>query len=403
MVDSTAERAAMTDEDYMRLAIELAKAGNGWTNPNPLVGAVIVKDGRIIGQGCHEVHGDLHAERNALKSCTEDPSGATAYVTLEPCNHHGHQPPCVDALIEAGIARVVVGSRDPNPLVHGQGNARLRAAGIQVEEDFLRDEADALNPIFFRYMTDKLPYVVAKWAMTADGHIAAHTGDSQWVSNEDSRAEVHELRHRLAAIMVGVGTVLADDPSLTCRRANGAMGKNPLRVVCDTNLRTPLDCKLVKTACDVPTLIATCSEDADKIAALKAAGVEVVVLPMVDGRLSLSEVMHELAARNIDSVLLEGGAGLNVSAFEAGLVNELVIYMAPKIIGGADSPSPVGGKGLDLMADAYQLDAPIVTLVGSDVKLEYGINGSPLITLYPSDKEAFPMKANMQKSAKEVL
>jgi len=184
----------LSDEAIMRRAIALARTAAGWTNPNPLVGAVVVKDGRVIGQGCHERFGQLHAERNALKSCKEDPAGATIYVTLEPCNHTGHQPPCVDALIEAGIAKVVVGSRDPNPLVSGKGNARLRAAGIEVEEDFLRDECDALNPIFFHYITTKRPYVVSKWAMTADGKIAAATGDARWVSNEASRADTHELR-----------------------------------------------------------------------------------------------------------------------------------------------------------------------------------------------------------------
>lgn len=380
-----AERAAAaTDSDYMSLAIALAEGGSGFTNPNPLVGAVIVKDGRVIGAGCHERFGDLHAERNALRSCTESPEGATAYVTLEPCNHHGHQPPCVDALIEAGIARVVVGSRDPNPLVSGKGDSRLRAAGIQVDEDVCRERCDQLNPIFFHYMTCKLPFVVAKWAMTADGHISASTGDSRWVSCEASRAQVHEYRHRLAAIMVGVNTVLADDPSLTCRRANGAAGNNPLRVVCDSHLRIPLSSQLVKTANQVPTRVYCCDPDPAKQASLSAAGAQVVAVPSDEqGRVSLPHVMSHLAENGTDSVLLEGGAQLNAAAFEAGLVNEVVVYLAPKIIGGTGA-SPVGGAGIPRMADALPLGTPRVSVLGDDVVLEYPVNDGPLITLYPS-------------------
>ena len=213
---------------HMRRAIELARTAHGWVNPNPMVGAVVVKDGRVIGEGCHERYGDLHAERNALAACTESPEGATIFVTLEPCSHFGTQPPCADALVEAGIARVVVGSRDPNPLVSGKGNARLREAGIEVIEDFLRAECDALNAPFFHFITTKTPYVIAKWAMTADGRIAAHTGDARWVSCEQSRAQVHEMRHDCMAIMVGIGTVLTDDPALTARRiSKGTSRRKP--------------------------------------------------------------------------------------------------------------------------------------------------------------------------------
>lgn len=364
----------MSEEAYMRRAIELARTAAGWTNPNPLVGAVIVKNGRIIGQGCHEHFGQLHAERNALKSCKEDPRGATIYVTLEPCNHTGHQPPCVDALIEAGVARVVVGSRDPNPLVSGKGNARLRRAGIQVDEDFLRDECDALNPIFFWYITRKRPYVVAKWAMTADGKIAAATGDARWVSNEQSRAEVHDMRHRLAAIMVGINTVLADDPLLTARRA--VPSNNPARVVCDSHLRIPLDCKLVATAHEVPTIVACAGGTAngplaEKAAALAEAGVTVLDAGGADGEVDLNALMAQLGSHEIDSVLVEGGGSLNAQVFANGLVNEAVVYVAPKVIGGRDAKTPVAGAGIPRMSDAIELGAPEVTLVGDDVKLVY--------------------------------
>ncbi len=365
----------MEDLAYMRRAIELAQTATGWTNPNPLVGAVVVKEGRIIGEGCHERYGSLHAERNALASCSESASGATVYVTLEPCNHTGKQPPCVDALIEAGIAKVVVGSRDPNPLVSGKGNARLRAAGIEVQEDFLRDECDALNPVFFHYIMSKTPYVVAKWAMTADGKIATRTGDSRWVSNEASRAQVHELRHRLAAIMVGIGTVLADDPMLTARVAGVEHLNQPLRIVCDSRLRIPVDCKLVQTAHDVPVLVVTAAdvqgEAQEKVDKLQGLGVEVLQIAGQDGRVDLKQLMVDLGARGSDSVLLEGGGTLNEQAFADGIVNEAVVYIAPKVAGGRDAKTPVSGTGLALMADAYLLGSPKVELVGDDVKITY--------------------------------
>lgn len=364
------------EEAYMRRAIALARTATGWTNPNPLVGAVIVKDGRIIGEGCHERYGQLHAERNALASCAESPAGATVYVTLEPCNHTGKQPPCVDALIEAGVAKVVVGSRDPNPLVSGKGNARLRAAGIEVREDFLRGECDALNPVFFHYIPHKDPYVVAKWAMTADGKTATCTGDSRWVSGEAARAEVHEMRHRLASIMVGIGTVLADDPLLTARR--GEPSNQPLRIVCDSRLRIPLESQLVRTAGESPVLVATAADvdgEARQAArALEGAGVQVLAVPGADGEVDLSQLMGQLGARGVDSVLLEGGGTLAWAAFEAGIVDEAVVYVAPKVAGGRDAKTPVSGEGVALMAKAHALGRPQVGLVGDDVKIVYRVD-----------------------------
>lgn len=362
----------MTAEDYMRRAISLAAQGAGWTSPNPLVGAVIVKDGRIIGEGYHERCGDLHAERNALAHCTENPAGATIYVTLEPCCHTGKQPPCTEAVIESGISKVVAGSRDPNPLVAGKGNEQLRAAGIEVEADFLRAECDALNPVFFKFIRTGLPYIVAKWAMTADGKIATASGDARWVSNETSRADTHDLRHRLSAIMIGIGTVLADDPALTCRRS--IPSRQPLRVVCDSKLHIPEDCQLVKTAQESPVLVATAAnlEDgtaADKTQCLQEAGVEVVSLPGIDGRVDLAALMTELGSRQIDSVLLEGGGTMHAAAFAQGLVDELVVYLAPKVCGGADAKTPVAGPGVELMADAWELGEPEVSLLDGDVKL----------------------------------
>ncbi len=242
----------MNGPDYMRRAIMLAKQAEGYTSPNPLVGAVIVKDSRIIGEGYHRSYGQLHAERDALNSCTESPEGADIYVTLEPCCHYGKQPPCTEAIIEAGIKRVIVGSRDPNPLVCGRGNEMLRQCGIIVETDYMKEECDAMNYVFFHYITHKTPYVVMKYAMTMDGKIAACTGDSKWVTGEEARKRVHEDRHRYSAIMVGVGTVIADNPSLTCRLEGK---KNPIRIICDSNLSTPLSSTIVESANEVRTII----------------------------------------------------------------------------------------------------------------------------------------------------
>ena len=268
------------DKNYMALALELAERGAGWTSPNPMVGAVIVKDGAIIGQGYHARCGDLHAERAALKNCTGDPAGSTLYVTLEPCCHQGRQPPCTDAILQADIARVVVGSPDPNPLVAGKGVQILRDHGVQVEEGVLRTECDRLNRVFLKYIQTGRPYVIMKYAMTLDGKIAAYTGASQWVTGEEARAHVQTLRHRHRAIMAGVGTVIADDPRLTCRLPGG---RDPIRVICDTHLRTPLTAQVVTTAGQTPTWIATCCADPERLAPYERAGCRMLVLPERDG------------------------------------------------------------------------------------------------------------------------
>ena len=370
------------DARWMRRACELAGRSTGYTNPNPLVGCVIVRDGHVIGEGWHERYGEAHAEVNALAACArsgENPAGATVYVTLEPCAHQGKQPPCADALVQARVARVVIGSRDPNPLVAGKGAARLEAAGITVERDVLRAACDALNPVFFHYITTKRPYVVAKWAMTADGRIACASGDSRWVSGPASREDVHRLRHRLAAIVVGAGTVAADDPALTCRLGDIPVNQ-PVRVVCDSRLAIAEDSQLVRTVGEAPLLVA-CGEEAPvtaKAARLRARGVEVVSLPGADGRVDVRALVELLGARGIDSLLLEGGARLQASFWEAGLVNEAVAYVAPKVVGGAGAPGPVAGTGVAAMGEAIRLGEPHVTLLGSDVRMVWpvGVDGA---------------------------
>ena len=307
----------MNDKEYMRLALQLAKKGCGWTSPNPMVGAVVAKEGRIIGQGWHQRYGQAHAERNALASCTEDPQGATLYVTLEPCCHYGKQPPCVDAILDAGIHRVVVGSADPNPLVAGKGIAILRAHGIDVTENVLQEECDALNKVFFHYITTKRPFVSMKYAMTMDGKIATYTGASKWITGEIARNHVQRQRHRFRGIMVGVGTILADDPLLTCRIEGG---RDPVRIICDTHLRTPLQSQVVMTAKQVPTILATCCGDPEKQAAYQQAGCRVLCLEAHCGHVNLLQLMEQLGQEQIDSILLEGGGTLNWSALESGIV-----------------------------------------------------------------------------------
>ncbi len=357
----------MTDQEYMALALQLAEKGAGWTSPNPMVGAVIIKDGEIIGQGYHAKCGDLHAERAALAACTGDPAGATLYVTLEPCCHHGRQPPCTDAILQAKIARVVVGSGDPNPLVAGKGLDLLRSHGVQVTEGVLDRECRALNHVFFHFIQTGRPYVVLKYAMTLDGKLAAYTGASQWITGEQARRHVHTQRSRYRAILVGVGTVLADDPQLTCRLEGG---RDPLRVVCDTNLRTPLTANVVRTARQTPTCLATCVSQESRLAPYREAGCQVLSLPQSNGQVSLPALLKALGSQGVDSVLAEGGSALHWSLVRDGLVNRVQAYLAPKILGGQGAKSPVGGQGFPHPDQALRLAPPTLTPLGEDLLWE---------------------------------
>lgn len=353
---------------YMRRALELAVRGRGWTSPNPVVGAVVVRDdGTVIGEGYHERYGGLHAERNALARCTEDPSGSTMYVTLEPCCHHGKQPPCTDAILEAGIRRVVVGSSDPNPLVCGKGIGILRSHGVEVETGVLEEECDRENEIFFHYIRTGTPFVVMKYAMTLDGKIAAFTGDSKWITGEEAREHVQRLRHELSGIMAGIGTVLADDPLLTCRLPGT---KNPVRIICDTGLRTPPSSKIATTAREAPTIIATCSGDGDRAAPLREKGCRILRVGRDGDHLDLRELMRKLGGEGIDSILLEGGGTLNWSALESGIVNRVMAYTAPKIFGGRDAKTPVEGAGVEAPRLAFRLKETQVTRLGEDFLIQ---------------------------------
>lgn len=356
------------DELFMRRAMELARRGTGWTSPNPLVGAVVVKDGRVIGEGWHERCGGLHAERNALKNCTEDPAGGTIYVTLEPCCHYGRTPPCTEAIIAAKLTRVVYGSFDPNPKVCGKGAQQLREAGIAVEAGFLRDECDALNPIFFHYITHKTPFIALKYAMTADGKIATRTGASKWITGSEAREHVHALRHQYRGILAGIGTVLADDPLLNCRMEGG---RDPVRVICDSKLRMPLDSQLCKTAQDIPLIIAAAVDDSEKRAALEACGAEVWVLPDENGKVDLTALMQRLGEREIDSLLVEGGGTMHEALLRAGLYHRVYAFVAPKLFGGRDAKTPVEGEGVATPDEAYALRLTDVQHFGRDLLLTY--------------------------------
>lgn len=355
-------------EEYMRRALELARKGEGHTSPNPMVGCVVVKDGRIISEGYHEKYGEFHAERNALTRCTEDTAGADLYVTLEPCCHQGKTPPCTDIIIEKKIARVFVGSMDSNPLVAGKGVQILRDHGIYVETGILDAECRKLNEVFYHYIAIKTPFVVMKYAMTLDGKIACATGDSKWVTGEIARTQVHRMRGRYRGIMVGIGTVLADDPMLNCRVEGGV---DPVRIICDSNLHIPTESQIVKTASDIETIVA-CSQEAleserkqEKIRRLKEAGIQIIGTEGAHG-VNLVELMKKLGGQNIDSILLEGGGTLNASALEDGIVNKVYAYIAGKLIGGMDARSPVEGMGIDRMADAITLQNMEIEKLGDD-------------------------------------
>lgn len=353
----------------MKRAVELAVLGTGFASPNPLVGAVIVKNGAVIGEGYHRKYGMPHAEINAFYDADmrgNDTAAADLYVTLEPCSHYGKTPPCAEEVIRRGIRRVFIGMKDPNPLVAGRGIAMLQKAGIEVSCGILEHECRRINEPFIKYITTHLPFVCMKSAMTLDGKIASYTGDSKWVSCDESRELVHRYRNKYMAIMVGCSTVIADNPELTCRLPGG---RNPLRIVVDSKAVSPENSSVFQIAEDKKTLLAvTKAADRNKIMRLRNAGVEVLVLREDEnGRVDLCELMKKLGEMKIDSVLLEGGATVNFSALKAGIVDRVTVFIAPKIIGGKDAKTPVEGDGIRLMSEAITLKQTETSIVGSDL------------------------------------
>ena len=378
------------DIEYMQRAIALAKKGAGFVNPNPMVGCVVLKDNEIIAEGYHEYYGGLHAERNALTHTTADCKGATLYVTLEPCCHHGKTPPCTDIIIEKGIKKVVVGLLDPNPLVSGKGISILQNAGIEVVTGVEVDKIKELNKVFLKYIKTKRPYVILKTAMTLDGKIASYTGDSKWITNDKSRQLVHKLRSEMMGIVAGIGTVKADNPMLNCRLEGQQTTDNrqrsvrqPIRIIVDTKASISLDSNIVKTANEYRTILAvgrdvtpvasentTDNRQQTTVEKLRSFNVEILQCEEKDGRVDINDLMIKLGEKGIDSLLLEGGSCLNAAFLEAGCVDEVYAFIAPKIIGGEHSKSPIGGKGIELMKDAITFDKVEIEQIENDILIK---------------------------------
>ncbi|OWY69616.1 riboflavin biosynthesis protein RibD [cyanobacterium TDX16] len=356
------------DERFMRRALAIARRAEGRVEPNPMVGCVLVKRGRIVGEGYHRVFGGPHAEVNAIASAGRAAKGATAYVTLEPCCHHGKTPPCTEALIRSGVGSVIAAMKDPNPLVAGKGLRRLRAAGITTRVGLLEREAEVLTAPFITRQKQRRPYFILKWAQSLDGKIATRTGDSQWITSLASRREAHRLRARVDAVIVGVETVLADDPELTARHA--PRRRTAARVVLDSRLRTPLTARVVRTANVTPTLIVTSLmgiRRKSRTAALEAAGCEVIAMKSTQSEISLPALARELYRRSMTNVMVEGGGRILGSFFDSGLGDEAMIFVAPRLIGGAEAPGPLGGLGPRNMTDLAALEVLSVRRLGVDL------------------------------------
>ena len=355
-------------ERFMRMALSLARKGAGKTNPNPMVGAVVVKEGVVLGNGYHKRAGGPHAEINALKEAGERAKGADIYITLEPCCHYGKTPPCYKALISKGIARAFIGMEDPNPVVSGEGIKLLRAGGVEVEVGILKDKCSELNEAYIKYITTSTPFVTLKLAATLDGKIATFSGESKWITNETSRKKVHKMRGSLDGIMVGVGTVIRDDPQLTNRFPGG---KNPHRIVIDSELRIPLNAKILKKSKDVRVLIVTTYKaPLKKVEKLRRLGANLIFLPLLEDGVDLQSLMVELGKLQMVSLLIEGGARLATSSMRRGVVDKLSIFFAPKILGGLKSVPMFLDLGIDSLDDAILMEQMKLQKIGGDILVE---------------------------------
>ncbi|HTY20256.1 MAG TPA: bifunctional diaminohydroxyphosphoribosylaminopyrimidine deaminase/5-amino-6-(5-phosphoribosylamino)uracil reductase RibD [Geobacteraceae bacterium] len=358
----------MTDfhEKMMRRALVLARKGVGRTSPNPAVGCVIVRNGSIVGEGWHRKAGTPHAEIHALSMAGELSRGADIYVTLEPCSHFGKTPPCADTLIEAGVGRVFAGMVDPNPQVSGSGMEKLRSAGIDAIAGLLENECRTVNEPFIKHVTTGLPFVVLKSALTMDGKSATASGDARWITSERSRHYVHRIRSQVDAIMVGVGTVIADDPELTCRIAGG---RDPLRVVVDSMLRISPAARILNLKSEARTLVATITGDKGKAAAIRERGAEVLLCRGKDGRVDLQDMLVRLGRMNVQSLLLEGGSTLAGEALRLGLIDKALLFYAPKLVGG-EGPGLFAGMGIERMDDAIRLKDVRFRRFAEDIMIE---------------------------------
>jgi len=382
----------LLDHSYMKEALELAAKGRGRTSPNPMVGAVVVKEGKIIGRGYHQKAGTPHAEIHALNDAGMEARDSTLYVTLEPCSHRGRTLPCADFIIRSRVARVVVAMLDPNPLVNGNGVRKLREAGIQVDVGLLERETRELNTFFIKYISTKIPYVLLKAAVTLDGRIATRTGDSKWITGKAAREKGHEIRDQVDAVLVGVNTVLTDNPSLTTRLP-GKEGKDPARIILDTHLRTPLDAKVIENDSEAPTYIfAGCNAAPERVRAYQEKNVTVMVARKGTGRIPFRQVLEDLGRMEISSLLIEGGAQIHAAALREGIVDHALFFIAPKIMGGGESREAIGDLGIHRMKDVVRLDAVHTERIGEDVLIEGDVLPSAL--LQPS----VPVDRGTQKS-----
>lgn len=358
------------DVKHMRHALALAARARGRTSPNPLVGAVVVQGGEVVGEGYHQAAGGAHAEVHAINHAGAAANGGALYVTLEPCSHYGRTPPCTETIIQSGIAQVFAAHVDPNPKVGGNGIQELEKAGIRVHVGLCEPEARRLNEVFIKYIRTNQPFVILKSAMSLDGKIATASGESQWISSEASRLRGHEIRDTVDAVLVGVNTVLNDNPSLTTRLP-GRDGKDPTRIVVDSECRTPLTANVFNMDSDADTIIATTKRASEeRITRLEATGAKVVVVEEAENRVCLSSLIQVLGCQGITSVLIEGGAEVNASALKAGIVDKIMFFVAPKLIGGADAPSPIGGDGIQRLTEAPELRDVSVKLIDGDILVE---------------------------------
>jgi diaminohydroxyphosphoribosylaminopyrimidine deaminase/5-amino-6-(5-phosphoribosylamino)uracil reductase len=355
----------MNDIDYMKLALQNAKSTQGQTSPNPVVGAVLVNDHRIVGIGVHLKAGEPHAEVHAIQMAKEKANGSTLYVTLEPCSHFGRTPPCADLVIESGIKRVLVATTDPNPDVAGKGIRKMREAGINVEIGLLKEEADDLNQVFFHYIQTGTPFVTLKSAMSLDGKTATITGESKWISSEESRADVHEFRHKHDAILVGVNTIKKDNPSLTTRLKNG--GKSPIRVILDTRLQTPLDSQIVMDGL-APTWIVT-GKDVDQKTVDYFEKKGIVIMVLDQPKISIKKTLKVLGKKGITSLYVEGGSEIHGSFLIEKAFQQVITYIAPKLIGGRAAPTTFRGEGIANIAEIVDLKMKSVTMIGEDIRI----------------------------------
>ncbi|OGB93377.1 MAG: riboflavin biosynthesis protein RibD [candidate division NC10 bacterium RIFCSPLOWO2_02_FULL_66_22] len=363
-------RAAEADQQWMRRALDLAARARGRTSPNPMVGAVLVKDGQLIGEGFHAYTGSDHAEVAALRDAGPAATGATLYVSLEPCCHYGRTPPCVDQILQAGIRRVVAACEDPNPAVSGKGIAALRAAGLSVDVGVLAEEAERLNEAFFTHVRTGRPFVTLKVAASLDGKIATRTGESRWITGESARRRVHQLRNEVDAVLVGIGTVLRDDPLLTTRLGI-ADQRDPIRVIVDNLARLPLRAKVVNRASTAPTILAVSQmAPRTKLEALEREGVQVIVVESSPRRVSLERLIEALGKRGILSVMIEGGAEINASALREGIVDKVLVFLAPTLIGGKSTPTAVGGDGIESLSQAVRLRDVRIERFDGDILVE---------------------------------